>query len=63
MSPAVPRACWLCDGALGRHDGVNLESLGGVAVHERCLPDLGVDPIPPTVPAEDELGPSGLSPS
>ena len=58
MSAVALRACWLCDGTLREHDGVSVESLGGVAVHKRCLPALGVDRTPPTVATDADPGTS-----
>jgi hypothetical protein len=55
------RACWLCDGALLAHEGVSIESLGGVSVHERCLLDLGVVAAPLAAPADDAARDAGPS--
>jgi hypothetical protein len=43
---AAASLCWLCDGRIKEHEGVRVASLGGVAVHRRCLPDLAPDSTP-----------------
>jgi hypothetical protein len=49
---SAARTCWFCDGRLREGEGVTIADLGGVAVHTRCMFELGISAAVPAAAPE-----------